>query len=40
MHVLPVLIICEVEFGIGEWIQLCMNGGVSHQLDFLMYPCC
>ena len=29
LHVLHVLINCEVEFGIGEWMALWMNWGVS-----------
>ena len=44
MHVLPGLINCEVEFGLGEWMKLWMNWGVSHWLYFWCLPgvdyCC
>ena len=40
MHVLPVLINCEVEFRIDEWIKLWINCGVSLWLYFMMDTWC
>ena len=34
----PVLINCEVGFGIDDWMPLCMNWVVSLCLDSLMDP--
>ena len=40
LHVFPVVINCEVKFGLGEWMPLCMNWRVSYWLDFMMDPWC